>query len=77
MSLQPLLKMFSQGDGSLDEAIVGGVYGCLAVTALQLYALHKGQEFSAVGFGTALGAIWSGSTVLMKFRKTPPTEPTP
>ena len=63
--------MFGQGDGTLDEGILAGCYGSLSLTALQLYAMHKGQIFDPAAYGTAFGLIWAGAVAVMKFRKEP------
>lgn len=71
--MNALTGMFMQKDATLDEAIVMGFLGEAALTAIEFYAVHRGQAFDAQSYGIAFGAIIAAVTALMKFRKETPS----
>lgn len=70
--MNALTGMFMQKDATLDEAVVLGFLGEAALTAIEFYAVHRGQAFDAQSYGIAFGAIIGGVSALMKFRKESP-----
>lgn len=78
MNLRPLKLAFLQSDGSLDEAIILGVIGCLVGIGLQVFdVVHNKATFNAAIFFGGLGGLLSGMGVLMGARgkASPPATP--
>lgn len=72
MKLQPLKQMFSQGDGSLDEAVLCIVAGTFAMILFEAIDINT-ADFNPVSFGGGMAAMWGGAGALMALRK--PTNP--
>lgn len=72
MKIQPLKQMFSQGDGSIDEAVVCIVAGTFSMILFEAIDIQS-ADFNPVSFGAGMAALWGGAGALMALRK--PTQP--
>lgn len=65
----PLQRMFSQGDGSVDEAVVLGFVGMVSMVWLNYKGIVLNhQAFDPQAFGIGVGALLGGVVALMRWR---------
>lgn len=67
MNVKPLLATFSQGDGSVDEAVVIVFVGTIALIVFEAIDIQT-ADFSPSSFGMAMAAMWTAGAGMMRIR---------
>lgn len=71
LNFDPIKRTFSQGDGSVDEAVIMLFMGTLAMIIFEAFDINT-ADFNPVSFGGGMAAMWGGAGALMKLRKDTP-----
>ena len=67
MNIDSTKRMFSQGDGSVDEAVLMLFMGTLAMIIFEAFDIST-ADFNPMSFGAGMAAMWGGAGALMKLR---------